>query len=896
MNNFFMTVLIFVLALFIVLVSLRKTFVEKTGLKKIKGEFMRKLFLIVSFVLISAIAWSDEDVTFYGPCWADSSGKDGKGGVSIVSMGDQHKFILRSDPCNQKIESRITNNNASWVIFDSDNNDGNCLSFEFTWVTQGDNKHWDKKWAGGGVAFNGSWSGQDFSKAKNLVMYVRTNSPGVDFEAALSGDVDSGSVKLSNYAEGKKIGETWTRVVIPFASFPNFSKMSSTNMKTLNINLTGDFPENKPVYVHFDKIYVTDTALVTPVENLGWYRVPGGVMLIWDKASDEGIQQYIVTIDGKDTAQVKGADKRQVKIESGLLSAGSPHLVAVAAQNEKETSSYETVTVTAESASIKSASISLLSKPGRPISPYLWGYNYQDSDKLKQLGGTVNRWGGNATSNYNWKENSTNRGGDWFFLNSGSPPESGQEKDKDYAKFITDSFSAGCQSIITIPTTGWVAKSVSKDGPRLCSFPTSKYPDQTSTDGQGAGNGILPGGKNIRDNDPNYNYVPSDPEYQKEWVKTIVKLFGTASKGGVKFYQMDNEPGCWIANHRDVWPKGISYDQLVDLNAKYAQAVKEADPSAKVIGWSGWGVMELAGSNWDYNPGGINEFDVEDSKKKSHEMWTDRKAHGNLPQVVYYLRQMKKLSEKAGIRLIDYLDNHGCPDVWDTDSKGNTISMNGDYPYDPVVTPKQFEALRVWWDPTFEDPASWCANSANKPYLWDPFVGMIPKMKKIIAENYPGTKYSITEYYPAGPHYYHGGLIETVKLGIFMREGLDMACDWSGAQPDNYLFLAHRLYGNYDGKGSKVNGKTVSATSSSPDLYSFGARDATKTFVVLVNKNHDTAFDTTIALPARATSYNTYFFTEDSGKRLVVSGIQKTSGAKLKILVPAFSAVLVVAQ
>ncbi len=857
---------------------------------------MRKISFIIFLACISTAAWSDEDITFYGPCWADSSGKDGKGGVSIVCLGDQHKFLLRPDPCKEKMESKIQSGYSNWVIFDSEANNDNCLSFEFTWVTDGDNKHWDKKWAGGGVAFNNSWSNQDFSQAKNLVLYAKTNFPGADFEAALTGDVDSGSVKLSNYADGKKIGETWTRVVIPFASFPNYSKMTKDKMKTLNLNLSGDYPENKPVYMHFDKIYVTDTALVTPVENLGWYRAPGGVMLMWDKASDEGIQRYLVTIDGKATGQVKGADKRQVKLESALLPGAGPHVVGVAAQNEKQTSSYESVTVTVAPVSIKSASVSLAAELGHPISPYLWGYNYQDREKLKQLGGTLNRWGGNATSNYNWKEDSDNRGGDWFFLNSGGPPASGQEKDKGYAKFIAEAFSAGCQAIITIPTTGWVAKPTNKDGPRLCSFPTSKYPNQTATDGQGAGNGILPGDKHIMDNDPHFNYVPSTPEYQKEWVQTIVKLFGPASQGGVKFYQMDNEPGCWVANHRDVWPKGVGYDDLVDLNTKYAHAVKEADPSAQVIGWSGWGVMELAGSNWDYMPGGVKEFELDDSAKKGHEMWTDRKAHGDLPQVVYYLRQMKKLSDKAGIRLIDFLDNHGCPDVWDTDGKGSTISMSGDYPYDPVVTPKQFEALRVWWDPTLEDPYSWCANPGNKPYLWDPFVGMIPKMKKIIAENYPGTKYSITEYYPAAQHQYHGGLLETVKLGIFMREGVDIACDWSGAQPDNFLFLAHRLFGNYDGKGSKVDGNTVGATSSSPDLYSFGAKDATKTFVVLVNKNHDTSINTTIALPDSVTSYNTYTISESSGKRLVDSGPQSISGTELKILVPAFSAELVVAQ
>lgn len=838
----------------------------------------------------------EEDITFYGPCWADSSGKDGKGGVSILCRDDEHKFLLRPDPCRERMESAIGGGKAEWILFDSEANDDHCLSFEFTWVTHGDNKHWDKKWLGGGVAFNDSWAGRDLSEAKNLVLYARTDTPGVDFETALTGDVDSGSVKLAGFAEGKRIGTHWTRIVIPFASFPNHSKMSSNNMKTLNFNLAGDYPENKRVYVHFDKIHVTDIAILTPVENLGWFRVPDGVRVMWDKTNDEGIQGYQVTLNGKTIDHVEGAAQRQVKLSSAVLPVSGAYVVGVAAQSGKQTSSYESVTVTGAPATAKPASVTLAAELGRPISPYLWGYNYMDAENLKKLGATVNRWGGNATTNYNWKDDSDNRGGDWYFLNTGAPPKSGREEDKGYAKFITQAFSAGCQAIITIPTIGWVAKPVPEGGPRLCSFPTSKFPGQTADDGQGAGNGRLPGDKYVRGNDPNSNYVQVDPGFQKEWVQTIVKLFKPAAQGGVKFYQMDNEPGCWIANHRDVWPQGVGYDQLVDLNARYARVVKEADPGAQVIGWSGWGIMELAGSNWDYMPGGVAEFDVEEGRRKSSESWTDRKAHGDLPQVVYFLREMKKRSDEAGVRLIDYLDNHGCPDVWDTDSQGKTISMSGDYPYDPVVTPKQFEALRVWWDPTFEDPHSWCANEANKPYLWDPFVGMIPKMKKIIAENYPGTKYSITEYYAASPSHYHGGLLEAVKQGIFMREGVDMACDWGGAKPDNFLFLAHRLYSNYDGTGSKVNGNTVNTLSSSPDLDAFGAKDAARTFVVLVNKNHDAAFETTITLPVSVTSYQTYSFTEHSGKRIVDSGPQNVSSPGLKILVPAFSAMLVVAR
>ena len=257
---------------------------------------------------------------------------------------------------------------------------------------------------------------------------------------------------------------------------------------------------------------------------------------------------------------------------------------------------------------------------------------------------------------------------------------------------------------------------------------------------------------------------------------------------------------------------------------------------------------------------------------------------------------MKKRSDAAGVRLIDYLDNHGFPEVWGKNSKGEKVNVLSDFAYDPDMTPKQFDALRVLWDDTFVSPDSWCYDYGNAPNLWTPWVGLIPKLKKYIDENYPGTKLAMTEFYPASSSYYHGGLLVSVTLGIFMREGMDLACDWGSAREGNYVFLGHKLFANYDDKGARVAGNYVDSTSSSPDLYSFAAKDAAKTYVALVNKNHDQEFETTVTLPAAAKTYHTYTLSETSGKRIYDAGEQAASGTSLKITVPAFSAMLVVAQ
>ena len=855
---------------------------------------MRRFFLLLAACLwvVPILVRADDEPQFYPPSWADSSGKDGKGGVSIVVSGPTRQFLLEPDVCKEKVDGKTLGDHPDWVVYDGEES-GKALAFRFKWITKPNDKFWGQKWAGGGIAFNTSWNPVNFSGAKYLVFYAKTNVPGVDFNVGLTGSTDAditGFVKMNDYAEGHQVGTNWTRVVIPLGAIPSLSKVDLTQVKTLRFDLTGDYPENQSVYIHMDKLYFTDVKLVTPVENIGWIKVPGGAEVVWDKTDDSGITRYLVTVDGKVAGRLDGGDKRKVKLPASVLSGAGPHVVGVASSDGKQDSSYQSVTISLASKAAETAVVSLSAKAAHEISPDIYGFNYMSSEDLKKEGGVLNRWGGNDTTSYNWKDDADNHGLDWFFLNTGGPLGIA-EKDKRYYKFVQDTLAGGADPIITIPIDGWMAK-VPPSDQKFGSFPLSLFPTEAPGGEPGLGKGETPDGKKLWGNDPNYNYLPSTPEIQAEWVKALVKDFGPSTKGGVKIYQMDNEPGLWNENHRDVRPKGVGYDELADLNATYAAAVKGVDPKAKVIGMVAWGVMELAGSAWDYMPGGVTGYKKEGDGPK----WTDRKAHGDVPQVAWFLKELSKKSDKAGKRLIDYVDDHGFPEVWGKNAKGEKVNVLGDFPYDPVVTPQQFEAMRIFWDPTFESPDSWCANQWNKPYLWDPFVGLIPKMKKIIAENYPGTKLAMTEYYPASKSYYHGGLLEALNLGIFMREGMDLACDWDGAHAGNYVFLAHQLYSNYDGQGSKVLGNYVDCTNDSKDLYSFAARNGAKTFVILINRNHDSDIDTTVNLPAAASAYRTYSLTETAGKRLYDSGEQTATGSKIKLDVPAFSAILVVAQ
>src|SRR6185369_1008692 len=92
---------------------------------------------------------------------------------------------------------------------------------------------------------------------------------------------------------------------------------------------------------------------------------------------------------------------------------------------------------------------------GKHINPFVYGVAFATPAQLTDLNVPLNRWGGNATSTYNWQINADNRGQDWYFesIAYGSAV-AGEGPDT----FITQARSAGAQAMMTVPTVGWVAK------------------------------------------------------------------------------------------------------------------------------------------------------------------------------------------------------------------------------------------------------------------------------------------------------------------------------------------------------------------------------------------------------------------------------------------------------
>src|SRR4029077_12525856 len=105
---------------------------------------------------------------------------------------------------------------------------------------------------------------------------------------------------------------------------------------------------------------------------------------------------------------------------------------------------------------------------------------------------------------------------------------------------------------------------------------------------------------------------------------------------------------------------------------------------------------------------------------------------------------------------------------------------------------------------------------------------------------YAGTPIGITEYNWGAEGHINGATTQADILGIFGREGLDLAARWTTPDGSTPTYKAIKMYRNYDGQRSTFGDVSVKTTSTSnADLLSaFGGSrtsDGALT-VMIVNK------------------------------------------------------------
>ncbi len=462
------------------------------------------------------------------------------------------------------------------------------------------------------------------------------------------------------------------------------------------------------------------------------------------------------------------------------------------------------------------------------IDPRIYGVAFASSNDVADLNVPLNRSGGNATTRYNWQQNSFQTAFDWFFQ---SLPYDSAVPGENADTFITDSRAGGAEPMITIPMIGWAAD-VTTNRVKRWSFSVAKYGAQTETEASrtgyapwastDAGNGIAQGsGQFITNNNLLDANMPVTSTFQKGWIQHLTNRWGTASTGGLRYYLLDNEMSIWHSTHRDVVKTGINMEQSRDRMIEYASMIKQVDPGATIFGpeeW-GWAAFLLSG------------YDQQVSDANGYTSFPDKAAHGNWDYLPWLLDQLRRTNNATGQRLLDVCSVHYYP-------QGGEFSTN-------VTTDLQMlrnRSTRSLWDPSYVDE-SWISTP----------VYLIPRLKSWISTNYAGTKTAITEYSWGAENHINGATAQADVLGIFGREGLDMATRWTSPENTTPVYKAIKMYRNYDNNKSTFGSMGVFGDAPNPDEVSVFAAIRTNDLaltVMLINK----AF-TTNAVNLRLTNY-----------------------------------------
>ena len=500
------------------------------------------------------------------------------------------------------------------------------------------------------------------------------------------------------------------------------------------------------------------------------------------------------------------------------------------------------------------------------ISPYVYGGAYpKDAATVTDSGLSVVRWGGNATSQYNWKTQTSNSAADWYFTDY-TYTELGES---DSVKFVQKANAAGSNPLMTMVMLDWVSRgdpANSTDNGQLYSFSVAKYGAQCKVrpDNSDAGNGQNPGcTANITGNDLNDADVPifddnSSPcppsakgacVYRKDWATALASAFGSSPH----FYDMDNEVDIWGGTHHNVHPNGSAYNELRDTYIRVARGLKTWDPAAIRLG-------PVSCCWWFYWNGADGN---------------DKGSHAGIDFLPWWLNEVYWQDQIAGSRSLDVFDLHAYPDGPDT----STFTQ----------VQKQALATRIYrdyWDPIYVSESgtinqNWA--TSIQPNKTIPF--RIPRVRAMANVIYPGTPIAFTEWSAAfaGDSDFSTALGDADAYGLLGRERVYLASRWLAPDPANSNYQALKLYTNYDGAHHGFGTTSVlAAHSGDPNLFSvYAALNAAGNVLTIVAVNKDPGNAAQVSFTTNgftASNFTTYTLSQSSPNAIVAGSSQAWNG------------------
>lgn len=426
----------------------------------------------------------------------------------------------------------------------------------------------------------------------------------------------------------------------------------------------------------------------------------------------------------------------------------------------------------------------------RPISKFVYGVNQSLDGSYSNA--TFTRLGGNRWTAWNWENNASNAGSDWYFQND-AYLGGGDTPGGAVIPALQNAAARNAGALLTIPINGYVA--ADKNGGGDVRNSGSNYLQtrfRQELPAKGAPFSLTP--------DTTDAFV-----YQDEFVNWVNVNFPTGQTDPDRpiFFSLDNEPDLWSSTHAEVHPAATTYAELISKTISFADAIKDAAPNSRIFGPVNYG--------WN---GCVNLQNAPDAAGRDFQ--------------AYYLQQLAQAEATYGHRLVDVLDMH-----WYPEATGGGIRITGSDTSDAVVAAR-LQAPRSLWDPTYTE-TSWITQwSTLGP------IRLLPRMAEKINQNYAGTKLAITEYNYGGGSHISGGIAQADVLGIFGREGVFAANSWALSSNETFIQGGFRMFRNFDGLNGTFGDVSIRAVTddiAGSSVYaSLNSVNANEMIVVAINK------------------------------------------------------------
>jgi len=603
------------------------------------------------------------------------------------------------------------------------------------------------------------------------------------------------------------------------------------------------------------------------VVNLSWTATSGATGYYVKRSTTSGSEAQLASV-----ATTTYADT--------TVTNGTKYYYAVSAYNSYGASGNSNEVSATPSGPVATPDVTITIDPSnsKPISPWIYGTNFYSGNTSPQPNFTFDRAGGNRWTAYNWINNGSNAGSDYFYendnylcngsCNASIPAEA-------VRLFISGDQTSGLASLVTLQMQGYVSVDtttlqVPAPYPNLAYFrPTV---DMKSTASSAPFTTMPPSA--ATDN----NVYMDEFAWNLDQDFLSQNIFG-ASPAHPTFISLDNEPDLWNATHQEVQGStNISSANFITKTVNLTTALKDLGKNAQTPTGHFSNLVIFGPVNYGFN--GIYGWqgDPTLSPTPNGADWFADK----------YLAGIKAASTTYGAPLVDVYDFHWYSEA--TDGTTRVTNMTGSNLTDPQIQ-AIVQSSRSLWDTTYKEN-SWIANSV----LGGP-IYILGRLQAKIAVANPGMKISITEYESGGFNHIAGTIAQADNLGIFGSEGLFAANFWPPSGTYSYTLAGFRAYRDFDGAGANFGDTSLQSTSSDvASVVVYASTDTTTPGrVVFVAINRSNAQKVT-AINGQTLSGTAHVYQMTSASAYgqtvvqpVSIGTMAASGSSLTVTLPAYS-------